>query len=377
MTSTTDVETLTARAAVHAGSDQHLILQQVEVAAPGPGQIRVRMRASGVCGSDRHVLDGDWRLPSPTVMGHEGAGVVESVGPGVTELQAGDHVVLTWFYPCLSCTACRAGRSWVCTGSRSEECLLPDGTTPLSADGEPIYPYLAVGSMAEYAVVPVQAAVKIPEDIPFDVAALIGCSVATGVGAVVNDAEVKPGRSAVIIGSGGVGLCIVMGLKLAGAEPIIAVDVSEASLELATRFGATHAVNSSGRTPDDVAREIRELTGGGADYAFEAIGRVETIQQMPMFLTRGGTAVVVGLPPQDRPVALDLLAFAENGQRLLGSNYGSTVPARDFPLLARLYRSGRLPIDELITQRRSLDEVNEAFEDMRAGARGRTVVLHQ
>jgi Zn-dependent alcohol dehydrogenase len=377
MTTTTDVHTLTARAAVHAGSGQDLALQQVEVAAPGPGQVRVRMRASGVCGSDRHVLDGDWTLPSPTVMGHEGAGVVESVGPGVTELQAGDHVVLTWFYPCLSCAACREGRSWVCTGSRSEECLLPDGTTPLSADGEPLYPYLAVGSMAEYAVVPVQAAVRIPEDVPFDVAALIGCSVATGVGAVVNDAEVKPGRSAVVIGSGGVGLCIVMGLTLAGAEPIIAVDVSDASLELAQRFGATHAINSSGKSTDDVAREIRELTDGGADYAFEAIGRVETIQQMPPFLTRGGTAVVVGLPPQDTPVALDLLAFAENGQRLLGSNYGSTVPARDFPLLARLYRSGRLPIDELITQRRSLDEVNEAFDDMRAGARGRTVVLHQ
>jgi Zn-dependent alcohol dehydrogenase len=375
MTTTTD--TLTARAAVHAGSGQEMTLHQVEVAVPGPGQVRVRLRASGVCGSDRHVLDGDWTLPSPTVMGHEGAGVVESVGPGVTELQAGDHVVLTWFYPCLSCSACREGRSWVCTGSRSEECLLPDGTTPLSMDGQAVYPYLAVGSMAEYAVVPVQAAVRIPEDVPFDVAALIGCSVATGVGAVVNDAEVKPGRSAVVIGSGGVGLCIVMGLRLAGAEPIIAVDVNDASLELAQGFGATHAINSSGRTTEDIAREIRELTDGGADYAFEAIGRVETIQQMPPFLTRGGTAVVVGLPPQDRPVALDLLAFAENGQRLLGSNYGSTVPARDFPLLARLYRSGRLPIDQLITRRRPLDEVNEAFEDMRAGARGRTVVLHE
>jgi len=374
---TTTIDTLTARAAVHTGSGQDLTIQEVEVAAPGPGQVRVQMRASGVCGSDRHVLDGDWRLPSPTVMGHEGAGVVESVGPGVTDLQVGDHVVLTWFYPCLSCPACREGRTWVCTGSRSEECLLPDGTTPLSAGGAPVYPYLAVGSMAECAVVPEQAAVRIPEDVPFDVAALIGCSVATGVGAVVNDAEVKPGRSAVVIGSGGVGLCIVMGLALAGAEPIIAVDVNDASLELAQRFGATHAINAAGQSTDDVARQIQQLTGGGADYAFEAIGRVETIQQMPPFLTRGGTAVVVGLPPQDSPVALDLLAFAENGQRLLGSNYGSTVPSRDFPLLARLYRSGRLPIDELITRRRGLKEVNEAFEDMRAGARGRTVVLHQ
>ncbi|MCY1159869.1 MAG: alcohol dehydrogenase, partial [Citricoccus sp.] len=142
---TTTIDTLPARAAVHPGSGQEMTLTRVEVAAPGPGQVRVRLRASGVCGSDRHVLDGDWTLPSPTVMGHEGAGVVESVGPGVTELQAGDHVVLTWFYPCLSCSACREGRSWVCTGSRSEECLLPDGTTPLSSDGQAVYPYLAVG----------------------------------------------------------------------------------------------------------------------------------------------------------------------------------------------------------------------------------------
>lgn len=370
------LETLTARAAVHAGSGQAMNVESIEVAAPGPGQVRVRMKAAGVCGSDRHVLDGEWTIPSPTVMGHEGAGVVESVGPGVTELSEGDHVVLTWFYPCLSCPACREGRSWVCTGSRSEECLLPDGTTPLSQNGNAVYPYLAVGSMGEAAVVPAQAAVRIPDDVPFEVAALIGCSVSTGVGAVVNDAEVKPGRSAAVIGSGGVGLCIIMGLALSGAQPIIAVDVSDASLELAQEFGATHVINSRGRSTEDIADEIRHLTGGGADFAFEAIGRVETIQQMPQFLTRGGTAVVVGLPPQDSPVALDLLAFAESGQRLLGSNYGSTVPARDFPLLAGLYRSGQLPIDRLITRRRSLDEVNEAFDDMRAGARGRTVIVH-
>lgn len=369
-------EPITVRAAIHDANEQHLRIEEIEVAPPGPGQIRVSMRASGVCGSDRHVLDGEWTIPSPTVMGHEGAGVVEAVGPGVTDLAEGDHVVLTWFYPCLNCAACREGRSWVCTGSRSEECLLPDGTTPLTQGGKEVFPYLAVGSMGGAAVVPAQAAVRIPRDVPFEVAALIGCSVATGVGAVVNDAEVKPGRSAVVIGTGGVGLCIIMGLALAGAQPIIAVDVNDSSLELARDFGATHLINSAGKSSEQVADEIHELTHGGAAFAFEAIGRVETIQQMPLFLTRGGTAVVVGLPPQDSPVALDLLAFAENGQRLLGSNYGSTVPARDFPLLAGLYRTGQLPVDRLITRRRGLDEVNEAFQDMRAGARGRTVIIH-
>lgn len=373
---TDQTASLTARAAIHSGSGQDMEIQEVTVAAPGPGQIRVQMKASGVCGSDRHVLDGDWTLPSPTVMGHEGAGVVESVGPGVTGLQAGDHVVMTWFYPCTTCTACREGRSWVCTGSRADKCVLPDGTTPLSQEGAPVYPYLAVGSMGQYAVVPEQAAVRIPDDVPFEVAALIGCSVATGVGAVVNDAEVKPGRSSVVIGSGGVGLCIVMGLALAGAQPVIAVDVNDASLELAREFGATHTINTSGLSAEEVAAQIAELTDGGADYVFEAIGRVETIEQMPLYLRPGGAAVVVGLPPQDRPVSFDLLAFAESGQRLLGSNYGSTVPARDFPLLAGLYRAGRLPIDRLITRTRGLDEVNEAFADMRAGARGRTVIVH-
>ncbi|KLU09700.1 hypothetical protein ABL57_10905 [Kocuria sp. SM24M-10] len=364
------------RAAIHAGSTSALQIQQVQVAAPGPGQVRIRLGASGICGSDRHVLDGDWTLPQPTVMGHEGAGVVEAVGEGVTELTTGDHVVMTWFYPCLHCAACREGRTWVCTGSRADECLLPDGTTAVSQNNRPVYPYLAVGSMAEYTVVPAQAAIKIPKDVPFDVAALIGCSVATGFGAVVNDAEVKPGRSAVVIGAGGVGLCIIMGLALAGAQPIIAVDVHEQSLDLAERFGATHLVNSRGRSTEDLADEVRRITGEGADYAFEAIGRAETIQQMPALLRLGGTAVVVGLPPQDSPIGLDLLSFAESGQRLLGSNYGSTVPARDFPMLAGLYRTGQLPIDQLITQRHSLDEVNTAFDQMRSGARGRSVIVY-
>lgn len=360
-----------SRAAVHTGhGSTDLEIMKVTVRDPGPGQVLVRMGASGVCGSDRHVLDGDWSLPSPTVLGHEGAGTVESVGEGVTSLAIGDRVIMTWFYPCQACSNCQQGRPWVCNGSRAGECLLPDGSTAMDIDGAPAFPYLAVGSMSEYATVPEQAAIKIPDEVPFAVAALIGCSVATGVGAVINDAEVKPGRSAVVIGVGGVGLCIIMGLALAGANPIIAADISPESLELAKRLGATHTVISG----DDLPERIRELTGTGADYIFEAIGRPQSIAQMPACLTSGGTAVIVGLPPEDSPVQLDALELAEGGKRLLGSNYGSTVPARDFPLLAGLYLSGKLPIDELITQSFDLDDVNEAFRLMRAGARGRGVI---
>lgn len=363
---------VTARAAVHLSSAHRALeIADIEVKEPSCGQVRVRMGASGVCGSDRHVLDGDWRMPSPTVLGHEGAGTVEAVGDGVTDLSVGDRVILSWFQPCQRCSTCREGRTWLCAQAASEQSLLPDGTTPLSQRGQSVYPYLAVGSMSEYCVVPAYAAVKIPDEVPFDVAALIGCSVATGVGSVLNDAQVEAGRSAVVIGAGGVGLCIVMGLALCGASPIIAADVNPESLGLARRFGATHVVRSDDVLPD----RVREILEEGTDYAFEAIGRPETISMMPGCIRRGGEAVVVGLPPQDAPISINALALAEEGKKIIGSNYGGTVPARDFPLLCRLYLDGRLPVDELITQRVGLNQINEAFDAMRRGARGRSVLV--
>ena len=361
---------ITTRAAVYDG-EPALVIRDVILRDPGPGEVLVRIGASGVCGSDRHVLDGDWTMPRPTVMGHEGAGVVEAVGEGVRTLSPGDHVIMTWFYPCTVCASCREGRTWVCTGSNAEACLLPDGSTPLELDGTAAYPYLAVGSMSERVVVAEQAAIKVPQELPFDVAALIGCSIATGVGAVVNDAQVKPGRSVLVIGAGGVGISIVMGLALVGASPIIVADITDASLELAREFGATHTIRSG----PDLAERVREIVPDGVDFAFEAIGRAETIGLMPTTLTRGGVAVVVGLPPQDSPVAIDVLALAEGGKTLIGSNSGSTVPARDFPLLARLFLDGRLPVDRLITNRVALDQVNDAFDLMRSGARGRSVIM--
>ncbi len=302
-----------------------------------------------MCGSDRHVLDGDWKLPLPTVRGHEGAGTVEAIGDGVTDVAVGDHVILSWFYPCRRCTACLSGKSYVCTGSRSEECLLPDGSSPLTLDGERVFPYLTVGSMSEYAVVPEAGAIRIPEEVPFDVASLIGCSVATG----------------------GVGLSIIMALRLVGANPIIAVDLSEEKLATARKFGATHTLVPS----DGLAEEIAAITGEGAAYAFEAIGRVQTIESLPSLIAAGGKAVIVGLPPEDSPVSIDALALAESGKSLIGSNYGSTVPGRDFPRLAALYLAGRLPVDALISHRIGLDDVNEAFDAMRRGERARSVIV--
>ncbi|MBF8192573.1 alcohol dehydrogenase catalytic domain-containing protein [Nonomuraea sp. K274] len=361
----------TALAAVHDGHGDRLAVREIRVADPGPGEVLVRIAASGVCGSDRHVLDGEWSLPTPTVMGHEGAGVVEAAGPGVTDVAPGDTVILSWYYPCRRCRACAAGKAWACTGTRANECLLPDGTTRLSDAGGVVYPYLAVGTMSEYAVVPESAAIRVPADVPMDVASLIGCSITTGVGAVVNNARVPAGAGAVVVGCGGVGLAVVMGLALAGAYPIVAVDTAEEKLAAARSFGATHTVRAGG----DVAGEVAEITSGGADYAFEVIGRVGTIESLPSLLTTGGVGVLVGLPPQGVRAGIDVLELAESGKTLIGSNYGGAVPSLDFPRLARLYLAGRLPLDSLISHRVRLDEVNEAFDAMRAGTRTRSVIV--
>ncbi|MFF3952586.1 alcohol dehydrogenase catalytic domain-containing protein [Streptomyces sp. NPDC001890] len=346
-------------------------VETIEVGDPRAGEVRVRVHASGICGSDRHVLDGEWHVPSPTVMGHEGAGVVEAVGPGVTHLAPGDHVVLVWNQGCELCSHCLSGRPWACRHQRSNDCLMPDGTTRLHQDGTELFAYIAVGSLSEYAVVPASAAIKVPEELPFEVGALIGCSVATGVGAVLNNARVAAGSSAVVIGCGGVGLSVVMGLRLAGAEKIIAVDVSEEKVDLARKLGATHTVLAG----DDSAQRVIELTGGGADYCFEAIGNPRTIAQVPSYLGTAGTGVFVGMPPEGVQVGFDVLNLCYSGQTLIASNYGGCVPARDFPRYAALYLSGQLPVDRLITERIKLDEVNAAFERMRGGEGARNVVM--
>jgi S-(hydroxymethyl)glutathione dehydrogenase/alcohol dehydrogenase len=370
MSAATVVQT---RAAVfRGGDDRRLTVEEFSLALPKAGEVLVRVRAAGVCGSDRHVIDGEWAVPLPAIMGHEAAGVVESVGEGVRSVVPGDHVVIAWHQACQRCSECAGGKPWACRMVRSNDSLLPDGTTRWQdASGEPVYPYLAVGAMSEYVVVPDFAAIRIDPAVPFEVASLIGCSVGTGFGAVTNNARVSPGESAVVVGVGGVGLSIVSALVLAGASPVIAVDVSEEKLEQALRLGATHAIKSD----EMLSSRVAELTDGGADVAFEAIGRVATIEQLPALIRAGGRAVLVGLPAEGTSVSLDALQLAYDGKTIIGSNYGGLVPARDFPRIARAYLDGKLPIDTMITSRIRVEDVNDAFDRMRRGEGTRSVIV--
>jgi S-(hydroxymethyl)glutathione dehydrogenase / alcohol dehydrogenase len=328
-------------------------LRAADLALPEPDgdQVRVRLTASGVCHSDLHAVAGDWTVPLPLVLGHEGAGVVEAVGPDVRDVVVGDRVVLSWFAPCRRCARCAAGQAWLCTGTRALE-------HPSPVPG--VHAFLGLGTFAEATVVPESAAIAIDPAVPAEVAALIGCSVATGIGAVLNTAAVKAGESAVVVGCGGVGQAIVLGLVLAGADPIVAVDLDAGRREQALALGATSAV--------DVAE-------GGFDHAFEAIGRAETLAALPGLVARGGRAVVVGMPAEGVRVAIDPFDLADQGKRILGCNYGSSVPSVDFPRLARLYLAGRLPLDRLVGGRRPLDEAQAALDDLRDAVGLRTVLV--
>ncbi|MBL3699432.1 zinc-binding dehydrogenase [Leucobacter luti] len=363
----------TATAAVYRGAGPDVEITEITVAAPRRGEVLVEIRASGVCGSDRHVIDGEWHVPSPTVMGHEGAGIIVELGADVTGLAVGDHVSLVWNQACQRCVNCQSGKPWACTDLVSNDCVMPDGTTRLARGEEAVYPYLAVGSMSEYAVVPASAAIRMPSELPFEIAALISCSIHTGLGAVQNNARVSAGESSVVVGCGGVGLSIVMGLRLAGAHPIIAVDRNPEKLALALEAGATHALLADEHT----AAQIQELTAGGADVAFEAIGNPRTIQQLPGHVRLGGRAVLVGMPPEDAPIPLDVLDLCYRGITVIASNYGGGVPARDFPRYAALYLDGRLPLDALVSHRISIHDVNEAFRVMRSGADARSVIVFE
>jgi len=357
------------RAAVFEGPGR-VSVEELELEGPRAREVLVRLGASGVCHSDLHVVDGEWTRPTPVVMGHEGAGVVETVGEGVRGVSVGDHVVLSWYYACGRCEHCLAGRAWACSGTRAGQCVMDDGTTRFRrpGSGEDVYTYLAVGSMAERSVVPEAAAIPVPRELPWDVAALIGCAVTTGVGAVWNTARVEPGASVVVLGCGGVGLSVVMGAALAGAHPIVAVDVSEEKLALAEEVGATQAV----RAPDETRAH---LPPAGADYVFEAIGLVETIESMPSLLRSGGIGVLVGLTAAGVRASFDVYSFVDTGKRLVGSIYGGAVPALDFPRIAGLYLAGKLPLDRLVSHRIGLDGVDEAFAAMRRRERARSVVV--
>lgn len=350
-----------------------LVSRQLSLRAPRGTEVLIQMRAAGVCGSDLHLVDGDWATEEAVVPGHEAAGVVTAVGDSVADLEVGDHVVVSWFPHCGDCASCHRGDVWACQGTQASSNRLPDGSTPFVTDtSAAVYPFIGVGAFSEYAVVPETAAIKVPRELPFEIGALIGCSVATGVGAVTNTVQVQPGDTALVMGCGGVGLATVAGLKLAGASRIIAVDLSAERLAAATAAGATHAIMAN---DSDFDRSVAEAAPEGIDYAFEAIGRVDTILRALDLVRPGGTLVLEGLTATGVSLPIDAYSFTESGKRLVGCNYGSSVPHRDFPELARLYLTGALALDDFIGQRIGLDDVPQAFAALRQGQGGRSVVV--
>lgn len=370
----------TVRAAVLEAVGEPAVVTELELIEPREGEVRVRMLASGVCHSDLHVRDGEWDRPTPIVMGHEGAGVVEAVGPGVESPRVGELVALSWLVPCGVCRSCRRGHPWACPDSPSYRHALLDGTAPFhrstsaaAGAGSPVRAYCAIATMSSHAVVPAAAAIPIPPETDPAVAALIGCCVTTGVGAVLKTAAVEPGRTVAVIGLGGVGLSCVMGAAVAGASRIVAIDRVAAKLDVARAVGATDTILADADAAA-TSRALADLTDGGPDYVFEAIGRVDTAELAIAALPVGGTAVLVGMTPLGARAGFDVYPFVDGSRRILGSNYGFAEPAIDFPRYAQWALDGRLPIDRLIDRRIGLDDLEDAFGAMRAGAYTRQVI---
>ncbi len=358
--------------------DTPLIVERLTLEEPRKGEVLVRIAACGVCHSDYHVMSGATRHPLPAVLGHEGAGVVEAVGPEVTRVRPGDHIVLNWAPDCGHCFYCQRGKPNLCdtfTGPIWAGVML-DGTPRLRRKGgEPVYHYCGLASFAEQAVVPQESCISIRQDVPLPVAALVGCAVATGVGAAFYTAGVRPGESVAVIGCGGVGLNVLQGAALCGAETIIAIDSSAAKMALARQFGATHTVLSDGDAAKTLGA-VRELTGGrGADHAFEAVG-APALQELGLELIRpGGTLSLVGLSAMGTATNLPGAVITRQEKVIKGSYYGTVNAHRDFPLILDLYRAGRLKLDELVSQQYRLDEINTAFESMLGGAVARGVIV--
>jgi S-(hydroxymethyl)glutathione dehydrogenase / alcohol dehydrogenase len=352
-----------------------LKVEEVELEAPHEHEVLVRIHAAGVCHSDLHTYKGELRATPPIVLGHEGAGVVAALGPGVTKVKVGDRVMINWLPSCLECPSCLAGRPTLCErlSTTTLQARMMDGTLRhTTLDGLELKPYLSSATMGDYAVIHQNGLVQIPDDVPFDVAAVIGCAVMTGVGAVLNTAQMVPGSSAAVIGCGGVGLSALLGCVLAGCYPLIAVDIVPSKLEFARALGATHTVNSR---EEDAVRALRRLTRIGPDYAFDSVGAPITINQALNGVRAGGTAVVMGLHALKEEVPISAAALIAQNKRLLGSMAGSSRPLVDLPKLVELYRAGKLPVDQLITHRYSLDQVNQAFADLEAGKVARGVLV--
>src|SRR5512147_3218896 len=361
------------KAAVLYEANTPLRIVDLEQQGPQAGEARVKVKAAGICHSDWHIMNGDWTPPLPMVLGHEAAGVVEETGPGVANVKPGDHVIFSFRPHCGRCLYCSIGRSILCDGHASPRWGMLDGTYRLKHGGQDIYQMARIGTFSEAVVCPAEMLVPIRNEMPWPQAALVGCCVPTGVGAVTRCAEVEAGASVLVIGCGGVGLNVVQGAKLAGAGIIAAADLLDSKLAYAKDFGATHTINAKS---DNVVDRVRELTQGrGVDYAFDAIGGEVTTLQILDAIRPGGVAVIVGMAAMAVRAPITPYNMALQEKAIKGTMYGSVRPNIDFPKLVDLYLDGRLKLDQLVSRTYKIEEINDGFTAMRTGQVARGVVV--
>ncbi len=366
------------KAAICRELNKPVVVETISVDGPKRGEVMVKLAACGVCHSDLSATNGTIPLPPPLVLGHEGAGEVVEVGEGIAGgpggLAVGDHVVTSFIYMCGKCSFCAGGRPVLCIEQGKALVTPPEGTPRTrDRDGKPLNIFSGCGVMAEYATLSVDNVVKIDPKVPLDRAALVGCAVTTGVGAVFNTAKVEPGSSVAVFGCGGVGLNVVQGAAIAGAERIIAIDTMEAKLALAKQFGATDVILA--RPGEDVAKALKKLTGGGPDYAFECVGAGALAETAYRAIRRGGKAIVVGVAKATDSASIKPMTLVFEEKSLQGSYFGSCVPRIDFPRMLQLYMAGKLKLDELITHRYRIEEAPQAFADLESGRNARGVVV--
>ena len=361
-----------ARAVLCREHNAPVVVETIAVDPPKRGEVTVKLGACGVCHSDLSAITGTIALPLPLVLGHEGAGVVEEVGEGVSGLAKGDHVIFSFIYMCGKCRFCVAGRPVLCL-EQGKALTTPLEGTPRVRDsgGAPLNIFSGCGAMAEYATVSAENLIKVDAKIPMEVAALVGCGVTTGVGAVFNTAKVTPGSSVAVFGCGGVGLSVIQGARIAGAEKIIAIDTLEPKLAMAKQFGATDTLLYG----EDPTKALKKMTGGGPDYAFECVGSGELAGAAYRAIRRGGLAVVVGVAKPSDSTSLRTMTLPFEEKTLTGSYFGSCVPRVDFPRMLSLYMAGKLKLEELITRRYRIDEAPQAFADLESGRNARGVIV--
>ena len=353
-----------------------LVITTVDLAPPGRGEVLIKIVAAGLCHSDLSVINGDRPRPMPMALGHEAAAIVEEVGEGISDLQRGDHVVVVFVPSCGHCAPCAEGRPALCEpgAAANGAGTLLSGGRRLARDGEPLNHHLGCSVFAEYATVSRHSVVRIDPEVPLAEAALFGCAVLTGVGAVVNTAQVRMGASVAVIGLGGVGLAAVLGAQAAGARQIIAIDLADDKLRQALALGATHTVNAG---DSDAVEEIRALSSGGVEFAFEFAGSIRALELAYRVTRRGGSTITAGLPPSSAVLPLPAVSLVAEERTLKGSYIGTCVPSRDIPRYIDLYMQGRLPVDKLLTGRLTLDEINHGFDLLHEGKAIRQVVMFE